>query len=181
MSTTTWTTPELAAEPVAWLGTSTPGGDTALVPTWFAWDGEAFLVASKPGARKVRNARANPRVMLGIARVGVEMEAQLVEGRAQVLSVPSAAAFRRVDFSKYDALLAADGLTRDAFFARYPTVLRIVPTRFLPWQGPALARAGGSLGVPVDPTGAGLRGAVRRWLATARSLVRRPSLALRPA
>ncbi len=40
------------------------------MPTWFAWDGAAFLVASKPGARKVRNCRSNPSVMLGIARVG---------------------------------------------------------------------------------------------------------------
>jgi PPOX class probable F420-dependent enzyme len=134
--------PELLREPVAWLGTSTPDGEAALVPTWFAWDGQAFLVASKPGARKVRNAGANPHVMLGIARVGVEMDAQLVEGCAEVLPIPSRDAFRGLDLSKYEALLAADGLSWDAFFARYPAVIRIVPARFLPWQGPALARAG---------------------------------------
>jgi len=102
---------------------------------------EAFLVASKPGARKVRNILANPRVMVGVAAVGLRMRAQLVEGRAEILRAPSAQAFRGLDLAKYDALLAADGLTWEAFFARYPATIRIVPTRFLPWQGPALARA----------------------------------------
>jgi PPOX class probable F420-dependent enzyme len=137
-----WTHPELARELVAWLGTTGPDGQAALVPTWFAWDGTAFLVASKPGARKVRNVRANSRVMLGITRVGVEMESQLVEGHAEVLDGPAAvAAFDGCDLSRYDGLLAADGITRDAFFARYSAVIRVVPTRFLPWQGPGLARA----------------------------------------
>ena len=137
-----WTHPDLSREAVAWLGTTGPDGQAALVPTWFAWDGEAFLVASKPGARKVRNVLANPRVMVGIAAVGTRMRAQLVEGRAELLQAPSAEAFRGLDLAKYDALLAADGLTWDGFFARYPATIRIVPTRFLPWQGPALARAG---------------------------------------
>ncbi len=135
-----WTHPALAQEPVAWLGTTGPDGQAALVPTWFVWDGASFLVVSKPDARKVRNARRNPRVMLGIASLGPDLRTQLVEGEAEVLAEPSAVALTTVDLSKYTHLLAADGLDREAFLARYSAVIRIRPTRFLPWQGPALAR-----------------------------------------
>ena len=151
-----WTHPELAREPVAWLGTADADGAAALVPTWFAWTGEAFLIASKPGARKVRNARANPQVMLGIASLGVEMRAQLIEGVAEVMAEPSAVILAAVDLSKYDALLDADGLDRQTFFERYPAVIRIRPTRFLPWQGPALARAPGQP-MPSSSAGRGTR------------------------
>lgn len=85
---------------------------------------------------------SNPRVMLGITRVGGEMETQLVEGRAEVLDGPAAtAACCRADRSQYDDLLAAEGLTWPAFIARCSTVIRVVPSRFLPWQGSAPARA----------------------------------------
>jgi PPOX class probable F420-dependent enzyme len=160
---------DLLREPVAWLGTSGPGGQAALVPTWFAWDGEAFLVASKPGARKVRNVRDNPRVMLGIARVGVEMDAQLVEGCAEVLPRAAADAFRGIDLAKYDALLAADGLTWEAFFARYSAVIRIEPARFLPWQGPALA------GATPAASRRGLGDRARQVLLALRALAWRPA------
>ena len=58
--------PMLAAEPVVWLSTVRPDGLPHLVPTWFWWDGEALLVFSKPDAVKVRNLRANPRLMLAL-------------------------------------------------------------------------------------------------------------------
>ena len=144
METTHWTDPALALEPVAWLGTTGDDGQPALAPTWFAWHGDAFLIASKPGARKVRNATTNPKVILGIASIGSGMRTQLVEGVAEVLPAPSSDVFAGVDLSKYDALLAADGLDRATFLRRYPAVIRVVPTRFLPWQGPALARRTGA-------------------------------------
>ena len=51
---------------VAWLSTTSADGMPAVVPVWFLWDGESFLVFSKPHARKVRNIAQNPRVMLAL-------------------------------------------------------------------------------------------------------------------
>ncbi len=62
--------PMLAAEPVVWLSTVRPDGLPHLVPTWFWWDGDAVVVYSKPDAVKVRNLRANPRLMIALGRPG---------------------------------------------------------------------------------------------------------------
>src|SRR3712207_8123899 len=51
----------LRGEEVAWLTTVRPDGQPQSVPVWFLWDGEAFLVYSRPGARKLRNIEANPK------------------------------------------------------------------------------------------------------------------------
>jgi PPOX class probable F420-dependent enzyme len=120
---------------VAWLSTSGAHGEPAVVPVWFLWDGEAFLVFSKPHARKVRNVRANPRVMLAIGDPSDDFDVQLVEGRAEVLP---AAALDPAELGvgrKYERWLAAIGLGLDEFRATYGQPIRIVPTRFLPWRG----------------------------------------------
>ncbi len=51
----------LRNEEIAWLTTVRPDGQPQAVPVWFLWDGEAFLVYSRPGARKLRNIEANPK------------------------------------------------------------------------------------------------------------------------
>ncbi len=48
-------------EEIAWLTTVRPDGQPQSVPVWFLWDGEGFLVYSRPGARKLRNIEANPK------------------------------------------------------------------------------------------------------------------------
>lgn len=54
----------LRSERAIWLATVTPGGAPAVRPVWFLWDGEGFLVYSRPNAAKVRQISANPRVCL---------------------------------------------------------------------------------------------------------------------
>ena len=56
----------LEEEPVVWLSTVRPDGTPHIVPIWFWWDGDALIVASKPGAQKVRNLRATRRSMLAL-------------------------------------------------------------------------------------------------------------------
>src|SRR5688500_19445019 len=56
----------LESEPIVWLSTVRPDGTPHLVPIWFSWDGERLFVASKPEARKVRNLRENPKLMLAL-------------------------------------------------------------------------------------------------------------------
>ena len=69
----------LEREPVVWLSTVRPDGQPHLVPTWFWWDGEALLVFSKPDARKVRNLRANPSVMLALGDAEEDFDIGLIE------------------------------------------------------------------------------------------------------
>ncbi len=56
----------LRGEEIAWLTTVRPDGQPQSVPVWFLWDGEGFLIYSRPGARKLRNIEANPKVNLNL-------------------------------------------------------------------------------------------------------------------
>ena len=125
--------PMLTAEPVVWLSTVRPDGLPHLVPTWFWWDGEALLVFSKPDAVKVRNLRANPRLMVALGHPESDFSVGLIEAEAAL--EPGAAAIPDAFFTKYAALLADGGLDRATFRATYTQAIRIVPTRFLSWRG----------------------------------------------
>src|SRR4028119_911116 len=48
------------------LTTVRPDRQPQAVPVWFLWDGEGFLVYSRPGARKLRNMGANPKINLNL-------------------------------------------------------------------------------------------------------------------
>jgi PPOX class probable F420-dependent enzyme len=120
---------------VAWLSTTSADGMPAIVPVWFVWDGEAFLVFSKPHARKVRNLARNPRVMLAIGEPTDDFDVQLVEGRAELLPETAADLLPAAIGSKYRRWLDGIGLGLDEFAATYAQPIRITPTRFLPWRG----------------------------------------------
>jgi PPOX class probable F420-dependent enzyme len=125
----------LESEAVLWLATVGSTGTPALVPVWFWWDGEAVLVASKPDARKVRNIRANPRVMLALGDADADFDVGLIEARAELVEVPAQAVLAAGLERKYRGRMAAIGLTVDEFAATYRQVIRIVPTRPLAWRG----------------------------------------------
>ncbi len=56
----------LRDEIVVWLSSVRPDGRPHVVPIWFTWDGREILIASKPNAQKIRNLRANAKVMLAL-------------------------------------------------------------------------------------------------------------------
>jgi PPOX class probable F420-dependent enzyme len=125
----------LDSEPVVWLSTVRPDGTPHIVPIWFSWDGESVLIASKPHARKVANLRANPRVMLALGEPEDDFDVGLLEGVAEVLDESAERALPASHLRKYRDEMAAIGLDRDEFLSTYSLVIRIRPTRFLPWHG----------------------------------------------
>ncbi len=125
----------LRDKPVVWLSTVRPDGGPHLVPIWFSWDGREVLVASKPNAQKVRNLRANPTVMLALGEAEDDFDVGLVEGRAEIVDAPAAAALPAAHLAKYRRQMTEIGLTAGEFLATYSQVIRITPTRFLPWHG----------------------------------------------
>jgi PPOX class probable F420-dependent enzyme len=112
----------LRGEAVVWLSSVRPDGRPHLVPIWFSWDGESILIASKPHARKVLNLRHSPTVMLAVGEPEDDFDVGMIEGVAELLA-------------KYRERMAAIGLGPDEFLATYSQVIRIRPTRFLPWHG----------------------------------------------
>ena len=102
---------------------------------WFLWDGESILIASKPGARKVRNIREHRCVMVGVGDPEADFDVGLVGARAELTTLSTR---RLLDVGlreKYAARLDALGLSGEEFAATYSQVIRVSPSRCLPWHG----------------------------------------------
>jgi len=125
--------PMLAEERVVWLSTVRPDGTPHLVPTWFWWDGEALVVFSKPGAAKVRNLRANPRLMVAVGDPEDDFSVGLIEAEAVCQDEP--AVVPDAFFAKYADELGPGRLDEATFRATYTQAIRILPTRYLQWHG----------------------------------------------
>jgi PPOX class probable F420-dependent enzyme len=125
----------LETQSVVWLGSIRPDGTPHVVPIWFLWDGRSILVFSKPDAQKVRNLRANPRVMVAVGDPNVDFDVELVEAIAKVAPFPSRPALPDAFATKYARMAAQAGLTMERFASVYAQPIWIRPTRWLGWGG----------------------------------------------
>ena len=139
--------PMLVDEHVAWLSPVRPDGTPHLLPTWFLWDGDALVVFSKPGAVKVRNLRANPRLMVALGDPEDDFSVGLIEAEAHL--EPGPAEVPDAFFAKYAGELAAGRLDPRTFRALYTQAIRIRPTRFLAWHGRGAKHGATRQGMPV--------------------------------
>ena len=119
----------LRSEPVAWLTTVRADGQAQASPVWFLWDGETFLLYSQPGAQKVRNLAANPKVALHLGDDGNGGDVVSFEGTATV--EPDGPRADRVDgyLAKYQAAIEALGYEPGPFARTYSLAIRVRPTR----------------------------------------------------
>jgi PPOX class probable F420-dependent enzyme len=132
----------LRNDPLVWLITVRPDGRPHVVPLWFFWDGETFLICSEPNTQKLRNLRQNPNVMLALDGAGnLGYDVVVVEGTAELLNETSLSLLKAYPAfaEKYEVLLQSiheAGLVnkdRDwqALAADYSQPIRVTPTRFL--------------------------------------------------
>ena len=132
----------LRNDPLVWLITVRPDGRPHVVPVWFFWDGETFLIFSEPNKQKLRNVQQNPNVSLALDGTGtLGLDVVVVEGTAELLNEPSLSLLKTYPaiVEKYEDLLQLaheEGVIskdRDiqAIVADYSQPIRITPTRFL--------------------------------------------------
>ena len=138
----------LRDETVVWLSSVGADGAPHLVPIWFSWDGTALLIASKPHAKKVRNLRVNPAVMLALGEPDEDFDVAMVKGVAELLDRPAEAVLPATHLAKYRSQMAAIGLTAAEFLATYSQVIRVRPTCYLPWHGRTVPRSMGAIRSP---------------------------------
>src|SRR5690348_2946915 len=74
----------LREERIAWLTTVRRDGTPQNVPVWYLWDGDAFLLYSRPRTQKLRNIAANPHVTLHLDGNGRGGDIVVVTGDAAV-------------------------------------------------------------------------------------------------
>jgi len=123
----------LRSEPIVWLTTVRADGQAQSSPVWFLWDGEGFLLYSQPGAQKVRNLAANPKVALHLGDDGDGGDIVTVEGTAEL--EPGSPRADRVEgyLAKYQAAIQALGYEPGPFARTYSTAIRVRPTRVRTW------------------------------------------------
>jgi PPOX class probable F420-dependent enzyme len=134
----------LRTQQTVWLSTATPDATPHLVPIWFSWDGERLFVASKPHARKVRNLRDNPRLMIALGEPDEDFDVGLIEAVAELPEATTAELLPPGHLPKYGRQMRQLGIDPDEYATTYSQPIVIRPTRFLPWHGrsvPASAMA----------------------------------------
>jgi PPOX class probable F420-dependent enzyme len=100
---------------------------------WFLWDGRTFLLYSQPGAQKVRNLAANPKVALHLGDDGAGGDIVTVEGTAAL--EPGSPRADRVEgyLAKYRSAIEALGYEAGPFARTYSSAIRVRPTRVRAW------------------------------------------------
>ena len=123
----------LRSEPIVWLTTVRADGQAQSTPVWFLWDGASFLLYSQPGAQKVRNLAANPKVSLHLNDDGTGGDVVTFEGTASL--EPDTPRADRVEgyLAKYRAAIEALGYEPGPFARTYSTAVRVRPTRVRIW------------------------------------------------
>ena len=123
----------LRSEPIVWLTTVRADGQAQSTPVWFLWDGDSFLLYSQPGAQKVRNLAAHPKVSLHLNDDGVGGDVVTFEGTASL--EPDTPRADRVQgyLAKYRAAIEALGYEPGPFARTYATAIRVRPTRARVW------------------------------------------------
>jgi PPOX class probable F420-dependent enzyme len=123
----------LREEQIAWLTTVRSDGQPQSVPVWFLWDGEGFLVYSRPGRQKLKNVGRNPRVGLHLNSDERGDDVVRVEGRAEVADDLPPADELPGYVEKYREAIARIGYDPEGFARDYSVALRVTPERWHIW------------------------------------------------
>ena len=123
----------LRDELIVWMTTVSAAGQPQSSPVWFLWDGETFLVYSRPRTAKLRNLEHNPHVGLNLDGNGRGGDVVIVEGIASIDSTAPRADAIPEYVEKYRERIAANGWTPASFAADYSEAVRITPRRARVW------------------------------------------------
>jgi PPOX class probable F420-dependent enzyme len=117
----------LREEEVIWLTTVNRSGQPQSSPVWFLWDGQTFLIYSRPNQKTV-NVERHPRVSLHLNdHHGGDVVT--IEGTAELQRNAPPATENAAYLEKYREGVRRIGMDPANFAASYSDALRITPTR----------------------------------------------------
>jgi DNA-binding IclR family transcriptional regulator len=119
---------------VATLSYLADDGYPATVPLWYAWDGTAFWLASRPGSEWAEHIRVDPRISLAVSESSPPLRRVMARGCLTEIDDPGS-----VRWAEIEAQLASRYAGFDA--AREPPaagrgrLFRLEPERLIAWRG----------------------------------------------
>jgi PPOX class probable F420-dependent enzyme len=118
---------------IIWLNTVRPDGRPHGVAVWFLWDGETFLIFSRPHNQKIRNLQHNKNVLLAVDDTYKGDDPIAIEGVATLLAPGDIEIPYPPYLEKYGEYMKEIGLTQEQL-ATHSQAIRIKPTRVLPLE-----------------------------------------------
>ncbi len=119
----------LAEEGIIWLTTISAAGVPQPRPVWFLWDGDTFLIYSRPNTRKLQHIAHNPQVALNLDGDGLGGDIVVLTGEARL--EPEAPPANKVPeyVAKYHAGFKRIRMSAEEFAETYSVALRVTPAR----------------------------------------------------
>lgn len=119
----------LSEERIIWLVTLDQNQTPQPSPVWFHWDGETFLIYSRPDQPKIRNIEHNSQVALHFDGDGRGGDIIVFTGEAHIdEKAPSANEVAEYSAKYHDGFMRIK-MTADSFAAAYSVAIRVKPTR----------------------------------------------------
>ena len=127
----------LERDRIAWIVTTTAGGEPRAVPVWFFWHDGVVSVLSEPGAHKVAHVRRGSPVLLHL-QAGGEFgdDVVILRGSARILDEPASVwieRHREPYTAKYAEAIEASGMPADDMVEKFSVVIELTPEHVLAW------------------------------------------------
>lgn len=117
----------LAEERIGWLTTVDSQGTPQPRPVWFYWDGESFLIYSRPDTAKLRHMAANPQVAFHLDGDGLGGDIVVFTGRSEVAADAPTADQHSAYVEKYTSGFQRINMTAAQFADTYHVAIRVFP------------------------------------------------------
>jgi Pyridoxamine 5'-phosphate oxidase/IclR helix-turn-helix domain len=119
---------------VATLSYLADDGYPATVPLWYAWDGTAFWLVSRPGSEWAEHVRLDPRVSLAVSESSPPFRRVLARGRLVEVDDAGGARWGEVE-RQLAARYAGFDAAREPAAAGRGHLFELKPERLIAWRG----------------------------------------------
>ena len=123
----------LHQERIIWRTTVSPSGQPQTSPVWFWWDGTDIVVYSLDPTPRLTNIAANPKVALNLDGNGGGGDIVTIEGAARIDPEAPPPSDVGPFVERYRERMDSGWNGPEGFAAKYPTAIRIKPTRVRQW------------------------------------------------
>lgn len=121
----------LRSDSMIWLNSVRPDGRPHSVAVGFVWDGESFLIFSKPNNQKLRNIAHNPNVVLALDDTHGGSDVIAIEGTAELLPQKTIELIHQSYAEKYAQDVKRHGWTLESMAAEFSEPIRIMPKKLI--------------------------------------------------